>query len=137
MRLGCRRRARPENEATHRVEDRDCDERELDRRADGGERRCEAATVAGEREQQRDVFARVKARRGEREERDDCANGREAPPVTSSRRVTDCEAGEGKEQAVGELTVNVGVAGWWRLTRLVGPRAGDGLTLRIAVGQSV
>src|SRR5580693_987809 len=52
--------------------------------------------------QQRDVFARVKARRGEREERDDCANVREAPPVARSRRVTDCEAGEGKEQAVGE-----------------------------------
>ncbi len=63
--------------------------------ANGG---SEATAVAGEGEQHGNVFARG----GEREERDDSADGGQARPVAGARRVADCEAGEGEEQAVGE-----------------------------------
>src|SRR5580700_2812813 len=95
-------RPEPKREATKHVEDGDADERELDRRADGGERWSEAATVAGEREQQSDVFTRVKRRSSEGEERDDDANGREAAPAALSCDVADREAREREEQTVGE-----------------------------------
>ena len=51
---------------------------------------------------QRDVFARVEAGSGEREERDDGAEGGEAGPAARPRGIADSEAGEREEQAVGE-----------------------------------
>jgi len=69
----------PDREAAERVEDCDGDERELDGRADCRERRSEAASVASERQKQRDVLACVERGSGKRKERDDDADGREAP----------------------------------------------------------
>ncbi len=71
----------PKHESAEYVEDGETDECKLDGRADSGERWSEAAAIAGEREQQGNVFTRVERGGGEREERDHDARGREATPA--------------------------------------------------------
>src|ERR1022692_3200674 len=84
------------------VEDGDANERELDGRADRGERRGKNSANSAGGEEQSDVFARVEAGSGERKEWDDGAEGGEAGPAARPRGVADGEAREGEEQAVGK-----------------------------------
>ena len=91
-------RSEQEHDAAKDVEDRRADERELDDRAGDGERGSEAAAFASKRQQESDVFACVKNRSREREERNEGAAGREPSPAPCPRTVADGEARDAKNR---------------------------------------